>query len=43
MLEKKNRDLGFRVLLNENRILSVGKSRLLLAGVTDYSAGLTIY
>ena len=40
--KRKIEDLGFRVLLNENRILSVGKSRLLLAGVTDYSAGLTI-
>ena len=41
--KRKIEDLGFRVLLNENRILSVGKSRSLLAGVTDYSAGLTIW
>jgi len=40
--KRKIENFGFRVLLNENRILSVGKSRLLLAGVTDYYAGLTI-
>jgi hypothetical protein len=40
--KRKIEEFGFRVLLNENRILSVGKSRLLLAGVTDYYAGLTI-
>jgi len=40
--KRKIENLGFKVLLNENRILSVGKRRLLLAGVTDYSAGLTI-
>jgi len=31
--------LGFTVLLNEHRILQVGSSRMLVAGVTDYSGG----
>ena len=31
--------LGFSVLLNEHRILNRGRSRLLLAGVTDYRGG----
>ncbi|MDZ7292844.1 MAG: metallophosphoesterase [candidate division KSB1 bacterium] len=31
--------LGFTVLLNEHRILQLGSARMLLAGVTDYSAG----
>jgi predicted MPP superfamily phosphohydrolase len=31
--------LGFTVLLNEHRVLQHGASRILLAGVTDYSAG----
>jgi hypothetical protein len=31
--------LGFTVLLNEHRILQHGSGRILLAGVTDYSAG----
>jgi predicted MPP superfamily phosphohydrolase len=31
--------LGFTVLLNEHRLISRGKSRLLLAGVTDYRGG----
>jgi predicted MPP superfamily phosphohydrolase len=31
--------LGFTVLLNEHRLIERGEGRLLLAGVTDYSAG----
>jgi predicted MPP superfamily phosphohydrolase len=31
--------LGFDVLLNEHRVLQHGTGRILLAGVTDYSAG----
>ncbi|MCT8333140.1 metallophosphoesterase [Leptospira sp. 85282-16] len=31
--------LGVNVLLNQNQILSVGESKLLMAGVTDLSAG----
>lgn len=31
--------LGFDVLLNEHRILRIGNAKILLAGVTDYSAG----
>lgn len=31
--------LGFDVLLNEHRVIERGKSRLLLAGVTDLSGG----
>ena len=31
--------LGFMVLLNEHRLISRGKSRMLLAGVTDYRGG----
>ncbi len=31
--------LGFTVLLNEHRVIERGEGRLLLAGVTDYSAG----
>ncbi len=31
--------LGFTVLLNEHRVLQYGAGRILLAGVTDYSAG----
>ncbi|TGN09632.1 metallophosphoesterase [Leptospira bandrabouensis] len=31
--------LGVNILLNQNQILSVGKSKLLMAGVTDLSAG----
>ena len=33
------RSLGLEVLLNEHRVVSVGAARLVLAGVTDYSAG----
>lgn len=36
---EKMRSLGFIVLLNENRIISRGQGRLLVAGVTDYRAG----
>lgn len=35
----KAAELGFDVLLNENRIIQKGKGRLLLAGVTDTSGG----
>ncbi len=31
--------LGFTVLLNEHRVLQHGAGRILLAGVTDYTAG----
>jgi predicted MPP superfamily phosphohydrolase len=31
--------LGFTVLMNEHRLISRGKSRMLLAGVTDYRGG----
>ncbi len=31
--------LGFSVLLNENQIITRGKAKLLLAGVTDYRGG----
>ena len=31
--------LGFTVLLNEHRLVERGRGRLLVAGVTDYSAG----
>ncbi len=31
--------LGFYVLLNENKVINHGNSRILLAGVTDYRAG----
>ncbi len=31
--------LGLMVLLNEHQVLQCGKGRILLAGVTDYSAG----
>jgi uncharacterized protein len=31
--------LGFTVLLNENRVIKRGTGNILLAGVTDYSAG----
>jgi len=31
--------LGFTVLLNEHRVVERGEGRLLMAGVTDYSAG----
>ena len=31
--------LGMQVLLNENKIITVGQHKILLAGVTDYSAG----
>lgn len=31
--------LGFTVLLNEHRVLQQGSGKILLAGVTDYSAG----
>ncbi|ABZ93565.1 Phosphohydrolase [Leptospira biflexa serovar Patoc strain 'Patoc 1 (Ames)'] len=34
--------LGIRVLLNENQILKVGKANLLMAGVTDLTAGAMI-
>ena len=33
------RRLGFDVLLNEHRLVQCGRGRLLLAGVTDHSAG----
>ncbi len=36
---EKVKRLGFTVLLNENRIIARGRSRLLLAGVTDYRGG----
>lgn len=36
---EKVKRLGFTVLLNENRIITRGRSRLLLAGVTDYRGG----
>ncbi|TGL69914.1 metallophosphoesterase [Leptospira jelokensis] len=32
-------NLGIHVLLNENKILNVGESKLLMAGVTDLTAG----
>ncbi len=35
----KVRDLGFTVLLNEHQIITKKKGKVLLAGVTDYSAG----
>ena len=31
--------LGFRVLLNEHRVIKHGSGRILLAGVTDFNAG----
>ena len=31
--------LGITVLMNENRVIAVGKNKLLVAGVTDISAG----
>jgi len=31
--------IGFQVLINENKILSVKNQKILLAGVTDYSGG----
>lgn len=31
--------LGFDVLLNEHRILQIGDGRIVLAGITDFSAG----
>jgi len=33
------RRLGFSVLINEHRIITSGKHKMLLAGVTDYRAG----
>jgi predicted MPP superfamily phosphohydrolase len=33
------RRIGFTVLLNEHRVLQHGAGRIILAGVTDYSAG----
>ena len=36
---KKVASLGFDVLNNENRLLSIAEGRLLFAGVTDYRAG----
>jgi len=36
---KKIESLGFTVLLNEHRILSRGRGRLLVGGVTDYRGG----
>lgn len=35
----KAKELGFQVLLNENKLLDINGGRLTLAGVTDYSAG----
>ncbi len=37
-LEEVDR-LGLRVLINEHQVLTCGKGRIILAGVTDYSAG----
>ncbi len=36
---KKVDSLGFTVLLNEHRLLTLSSGRILLAGVTDYRAG----
>ncbi len=36
---EKIKDLGFTVLLNEGKAITKGDSRLLISGVTDYSAG----
>ena len=36
---RKVRSLGFHVLLNENRLVTRGQGRVLLAGVTDYRGG----
>ena len=36
---EKIETLGFTVLLNEHRVLSKGRGRLLVAGVTDYRGG----
>jgi len=36
---EKVRSLGFTVLLNENHLVTHGRGRILLAGVTDYRAG----
>jgi len=36
---KEAEQLGFDVLLNEHRMIQQGSGRLLLAGVTDYTAG----
>lgn len=36
---EKVRELGFEVLLNNHKLITAGKGRLLMAGVTDYSAG----
>jgi hypothetical protein len=36
---KEATNLGFDVLLNEHRIIQRGESRIVLAGVTDYSGG----
>ncbi len=36
---KKIKTLGFTVLLNEHRIISRGRGRLLVGGVTDYNGG----
>jgi predicted MPP superfamily phosphohydrolase len=34
----KVQELGFQSLLNENKILTIGKSKIMIAGVTDTSA-----
>ncbi len=36
---KRVRELGFTVLMNQHKIVRRGAGRLLMAGVTDYSAG----
>ncbi len=36
---KEIKQLGFKVLLNEHKIIEYGSGRILLAGVTDYEAG----
>lgn len=36
---EKVRRLGFEVLMNEHRVLTRGRGRIVLAGVTDYRAG----